>query len=161
MEGEFLRNTWEEPCKNNKLIKNPGNLRKSQCRRAHRALKVTGHMVSCWNAGQKASWSEDFQNPMILKSISFFFFKDLFLLFFHWKGGYTERRDREEDLPSDDSLPKWAQRVDTMPIRSQEPLPGLPRGCRFPKQVPKALGRPQLLSQATGRELEGKRGCRD
>ena len=36
----------------------------------------------------------------------FFFFKDLFLLFFNWKGGYTERRDREEDLPSDDSLPK-------------------------------------------------------
>ena len=26
--------------------------------------------------------------------------------FFYWKGGYTERRDREEDLPSDDSLPK-------------------------------------------------------
>ena len=39
-------------------------------------------------------------------NFSFFFFKDLFLLFFHWKGGYTERRDREEDLPSDDSLPK-------------------------------------------------------
>ena len=32
--------------------------------------------------------------------------KDLFLLFFYWKGGYTERRDRQEDLPSDDSLPK-------------------------------------------------------
>ena len=32
--------------------------------------------------------------------------KDLFLLFFYWKGGYTERREREEDLPSDDSLPK-------------------------------------------------------
>ena len=28
-------------------------------------------------------------------------------------------------------------------------------------QGPKALGRPQLLSRATGRELEGKRGCRD
>ena len=28
-------------------------------------------------------------------------------------------------------------------------------------QVPKALGRPPLLSRATGRELEGKRGCRD
>ena len=36
-----------------------------------------------------------------------FFFKDLFLLFFYWKGGYTaRRRDREEDFPSDDSLPK-------------------------------------------------------
>ena len=38
--------------------------------------------------------------------LSFFFFKDLFLLFFHWKGRYTERRDREEDLPSDDSFLK-------------------------------------------------------
>ena len=37
-------------------------------------------------------------------------FVSLFLRFifitFYWKGGYTERRDREEDLPSDDSLPK-------------------------------------------------------
>ena len=37
----------------------------------------------------------------------FFLFKDLF--YFNWKGGYTERRNREEDLPSHDSLPKWAQ----------------------------------------------------
>ena len=61
-----------------------------------------------------------------------FFFKDLFLLlfFFYWKGRYTERRDREEGLPSDDSLPKGAQ----LPILCQEPLPGLPRGCRVPKQ---------------------------
>ena len=42
----------------------------------------------------------------VLSIIMLFFFKDLFLLFFHWKGGYTERRDREEDLPSDESLPK-------------------------------------------------------
>ena len=35
-----------------------------------------------------------------------------------------QRRDREEDLPSDGSLPT---------IRSQEPLLGLPRGCRVPK----------------------------
>ena len=32
------------------------------------------------------------------------FFKDLF--YFYWKGGYTERRDREQDVLSDDSLPK-------------------------------------------------------
>ena len=43
---------------------------------------------------------------ILLFSLQTFFFKDLFLLFFYWKGGYTERRDREEDLPSDDSLPK-------------------------------------------------------
>ena len=41
-----------------------------------------------------------------------------------------------------------------MPIRSQEPLPGLPRGV----QGPKALGRPLLLSRATGRELDGEAG---
>ena len=38
------------------------------------------------------------------KTCRIFFLKDLF--YFYWKGGYTERRDREEDLPSDDSLPK-------------------------------------------------------
>ena len=41
-----------------------------------------------------------------LRACTFFiyFFKDLF--YFYWKGGYTESRDREEDLPSDDSLSK-------------------------------------------------------
>ena len=43
-----------------------------------------------------------------------------------------------------------------MLVRSQEPRPGLPRGCRVPR-----VGRPRLLSRATGRELEGKRDCRD
>ena len=36
---------------------------------------------------------------------TFFFLRFIFIIFY-WKGGYTERRDREEDLPSDDSLPK-------------------------------------------------------
>ena len=36
----------------------------------------------------------------------FFFFLKISFYYFYWKGGYTERRDREEDLPSDDSLPK-------------------------------------------------------
>ena len=33
-------------------------------------------------------------------------FKKFLFFFFYWKGRYAERRDREEDLPSDDSLPK-------------------------------------------------------
>ena len=35
-----------------------------------------------------------------------YFFLRFIFINFYWKGGYTERRDREEDLPSDDSLPK-------------------------------------------------------
>ena len=31
----------------------------------------------------------------------------------------------------------------------------------FQAQGPKALGHPQLLSQATSRELDGKQGCRN
>ena len=44
---------------------------------------------------------------------SLFFFKDLF--YFYWKGGYTERRDREEDdrtERSDDLLPRPPQRLE-------------------------------------------------
>ena len=41
------------------------------------------------------------------------------------------------------------------------PKPGASSGSPTRVQGPKALGRPQLLSQATGRELEGKRDCRD
>ena len=42
-------------------------------------------------------------------------------------------RDREEDLPSYDSLPKWLQHLVRCrsEARSQEPPPGLPHGCRF------------------------------
>ena len=85
----------------------------------------------------------------------FFFFKDLFFIifFFYWKGGYTERRYREEDLP------QVSTTADAMPIQSQEPLLGLPHGCRVPKLW--TLDRPRLPFRAIGRELEGKRGCRD
>ena len=34
------------------------------------------------------------------------FFKGSFFIIFYWKGGYMEKRDREEYLLSDDSLPK-------------------------------------------------------
>ena len=86
-----------------------------------------------------------------------FFFKDLFLLFFfYWKGGYTERRDREEDLPSDDSFPKWAQ----WPMLCRSKARRLFRVSHagagsqsFGPSLTAFLGR--------GRELEGKRGCRD
>ena len=41
------------------------------------------------------------------------------------------------------------------------PKPGASSGSPTQVQGPKALGWPQLLSWATGRELEGKLGCRD
>ena len=41
----------------------------------------------------------------LYSDLLFFFLRFIFIIFY-WKGGYTERRDREEDLPSDDSLPK-------------------------------------------------------
>ena len=86
----------------------------------------------------------------------FYFFKDLFLLSFHLKGGYTERRQRGRSSIRC-FTPQVSATVDAMPIRSQEPLLGLPRGCRVPKLW--ALGRPRLLSQATVRELEGKQAA--
>ena len=39
--------------------------------------------------------------------------------------------------------------------------PGASSGSPTRVQGPKALGHPRLLSRATGRELEGKRGCQD
>ena len=45
---------------------------------------------------------------------------------------------------------------------SVDPKPGASSGSPKRVQGPKALGRPPpLLSQPTGRELDGKRGCRD
>ena len=42
-----------------------------------------------------------------------------------------------------------------------DPKPGASSGSPMRVQGPKALGRPRLLSRATGRELEGKQGCWD
>ena len=83
--------------------------------------------------------------------IFYFFFKDLFI---YWKVRYTERRrDREEDLPSDDLLNKWAQRpmLCQSEARMQELLPGLAHGeglCRVPKlwAVLNCSPRPQAWS---------------
>ena len=41
---------------------------------------------------------------LISNDYTFIYFLNLF--YFYWKGRYTERRDREEDLPSEDSFPK-------------------------------------------------------
>ena len=41
------------------------------------------------------------------------------------------------------------------------PKPGASSGSPTRVQGPKALGRQRLPSRATGRELEGKQGCRD
>ena len=42
-----------------------------------------------------------------------------------------------------------------------DPKPGASSGSPTRVQGPKALGCPRMLSWATGRELEGKQGCRD
>ena len=48
---------------------------------------------------------------------NFFFLRFVYLL----ESQIYRKEDREEDLPSNDSLPKGAQQADAMPIRSQEP----------------------------------------
>ena len=86
----------------------------------------------------------------------FFFFKDLFLLIFIGKAdiqrGDTERKIFRPMIhsPSERNGQYYAH-------------PQSGASSRSPTQVqgPKALGCPRLLSRATGRELEGKRGCRD
>ena len=58
------------------------------------------------------------------------------LIYFYWKGRYTaRRRDREEDILSNDSLPKRLQHLEQSQseCRSQELPPGLPRRCRVPR----------------------------
>ena len=98
-----------------------------------------------------------------------FFFKDLFLLFFIGKAdiqrGETERKIFRPMIHS----PSEPNGADTMPIRSQELLPGLPRGCRFPKfwAVLDCFPRPQAGSWKgsraagirTGAHL-GSRACK-
>ena len=79
------------------------------------------------------------------------FFLRFFFLFFHWKVRYAEmRRDREEDLSSNDSLPKWPQRLELnqSEARSPEPLQDLPHRCRVPKlwAVLNCFPRPQAGS---------------
>ena len=67
------------------------------------------------------------------KLVGNFLKKDLFI---YWKVRYTKgRRDRKEDLLSDDSLPKWPQRLQLSQseARSLKPLPDLPCGCRVPR----------------------------
>ena len=86
------------------------------------------------------------------------FFKDLFIYIAKSdieRGGESERNIFRL---SSDSLPKWPK----WPALCRS-KPGARSSPRSPTLVqdPKALGCPQLLSRATGRELEGKRGCRD
>ena len=90
--------------------------------------------------------------PVIL----FFFLKILFLLFFIGKAdiqrGETETKVFRAMIhsPSERNGQCYA-----------DPKPGASSGSPTWVQDPKALGRPRLPCRATGRELEGKRGCRD
>ena len=77
-------------------------------------------------------------------------------IYIYWKDRYTERRsDREEGLPSNDSLPKQLQRpeLSQSKVRRQELFLGLPRRCRVPKLwvVLECFPRPK---QGAGWEVE-------
>ena len=85
------------------------------------------------------------------------FFKIYFYLFFFIGKAGIQRAETERKIfrlmihsPSERNGRSYAN-----------PKPGASSRSPTQVQVPKALGRPRLLSQATGRELEGKRGCRD
>ena len=68
----------------------------------------------------------------------------MFAYFFYWKVIFTERRrDRENDLPSAGSLPKWLQclELSQFEAKGQEFLLGLPHRCRVPKPVVLATSR--------------------
>ena len=90
-----------------------------------------------------------------------FFFKDLFYYYYYYyyfigkadiQRGETERKIFRPMIhsPSERNSRYYA-----------DPKPGASSGSPTPVQGLKAFGRPRLLSQATGRELEGKRGCWD
>ena len=78
-----------------------------------------------------------------------FFFK-IYFIFLLERRIYREERQRE-DLPSSELNGRCYA----------DPKPGASSVSPTRVQGPKALGHPQLLSRATGRELEGKRGCGD
>ena len=82
------------------------------------------------------NWLNARNSPKFL--FSFFFKIYLFLL---ERQIYERRRDREEDLPSDGSIPKWLQQLELSQseARSQELLSS---GSPMWVQGPKALGRP-------------------
>ena len=69
-----------------------------------------------------------------------------------YREGEAER-EREIDLPSTGSLPKWPQRPELRrsEARSQELLPGLPCGCRGPRVGPSSIAFP-----GHSRELDQK-----
>ena len=50
--------------------------------------------------------SSHVESERVDEKVCLFFGKDFIFIIFYWKGKKTQRRDREEDLPSDDSLPK-------------------------------------------------------
>ena len=89
-------------------------------------------------------WMEDLllsiSSSLYISDLAIKMNKSFFLRFicFYWKARYTDRRkrDREEDLPFIDSLPKWLQWLELYlsEARSQEPLLGLL--CRVPRFGP-------------------------
>ena len=107
---------------------------------------------------QSTSRKQPVYGPGPIQDLCFlfsFFFKDLFLLFFIGKDIQRGETERKIFRPMIHSQNERNGRCYSYP------KPGASSGSPTQVQGPKALGHPQLLSQATGRDLEGKRGCRD
>ena len=88
-----------------------------------------------------------------VKSTAFYYLASFFLRFIYF---LQSQIYREEDPPSDVSLPKWAQRL--MLCRSEARASS---GSPTWVQGPKALGKHWPLSRATSKVLDRKQGCRD
>ena len=75
------------------------------------------------------------------------FLKIIFI--FYWKGGYTERRDREEDLPTNDS--RGGAVVKVLALHARDPIwaPVLIPAAPLPFQLP-ACGLGKQLRTAQG-----------
>ena len=87
--------------------------------------------------------------------LSFFFFLKIY--FIYLKDRVTVRgRDREKDLPSAGSLPRWPQQpeIRQSKARRQELLLGLPHGCRGPSAWASSTAFPDH-----SRELDQKGSC--
>ena len=122
-------------------------------------IRTSSHMGSWRVQGEDFNRYAIMSGPLllhVLQPVVTFFFKIYFYYVFIGKAdiqrGETERKIFHPMIhsPSERNSQCYAG-----------PKPGASSGSPTQVQGPKALGRPQLLSPATGRELEGKRGCRD
>ena len=127
-------------------------------RKLRGVVYARAHTGSCFTHTKQKIQNSEFSHPTKISiNKSYVLFKDLFLLLFF----LLERRIyREERQRGRSSVRSFTPQVSARGRYYADPKPGASSGSPTRVQGPKALGRPRLLSQATGRELEGKRGCR-